>query len=81
GTPHVRDPDRPEAGSACLRYIVRAHHWPADAGGADGGYSVKAILSGYKIDLPFELKVQMPATDLGKKGYSRGFAKDLDRLH
>jgi hypothetical protein len=31
----------------------------------------------YKINIPFEIKIQMPKTDLGKKGYSPTFAERL----
>jgi hypothetical protein len=33
----------------------------------------------YKINLPFEIQIQMPKTDLGKKGYSPSFAERLAR--
>lgn len=33
----------------------------------------------YKINLPFEIKIKMPPTDLGKKGYSPTFAKQLEK--
>lgn len=33
----------------------------------------------YKINLPFEIKIQMPTADLGKKGYSPTFAERLEK--